>query len=606
MGTDKIVILKGENNVTNTGSGSYVFLNTGSIPYSNIIKHDDNYSFGPINNVTQYIEYTSAINENVKTLDFWAYVPTGYTARACLALIYKPGVGYIHIDEYQGNMYVYTAINGGSCLTALPLDQWVNWSLTFDNTNIYFYKNNTLVGQFAFPGFANGFQWYFGNGNKIENADQAMSGYMDNIIMSTNLYNSFPLVASNTSTPVITTIYPNNGLPNGGEIVTITGLNFDASASVKIGIYAAVTTFINSNEITIITPSNNTGSYDLILTTTAGSITLTLGYTYILMPLDNYIIKINGQDVTQTQTQRFLQKQELNIVSQYGIASNNIGITCPFELKNILYKNSNNDRIKVYNLNTLIYTGYIIDKTKNYSKNIFEISCSPLFNILNKMEVVFSDTIYISPVQRLINLIQKYAPTDYTVINISSLDISLFPNSSIIINSAGSTANILNTIIQLMDLLNIGLFIDSNFNINLYAVPTSFNKGKNINISDILIESPLIKENKTFYYDTISIDYTPTVGGVQANYTSGTGNYIKKSSIANIYFNLATAVDISNRAQLIFSKIYSESTFKISKNYNVNIGEFFSYDNYYFVCVYKEETLQSYILKGLGIDAEGL
>lgn len=86
--------------------------------------------------------------------------------------------------------------------------------------------------------------------------------------------------------PVITSVTPGTGVTNGGVVVTITGSNFWAGATVKFGPNAgAGVSVINSNSITVTTPVGAVGAVNVVVqNTNLMSATNLNGFTYVLPP----------------------------------------------------------------------------------------------------------------------------------------------------------------------------------------------------------------------------------------------------------------------------------------------------------------------------------
>jgi len=82
--------------------------------------------------------------------------------------------------------------------------------------------------------------------------------------------------------PTVSTITPNSGTTAGGTGVTITGTNFNAGATVSIGLTAATNVVVvNSTTITASTPAHAAGTVNVVVTNTdAQSGTLVNGFTY--------------------------------------------------------------------------------------------------------------------------------------------------------------------------------------------------------------------------------------------------------------------------------------------------------------------------------------
>ena len=85
------------------------------------------------------------------------------------------------------------------------------------------------------------------------------------------------------SAPSILTVTPNGGLPVGGAAITIDGSNFMAGATVSLGGSPCNTvTFINTNQLTCLTPPGTLNTIVDVVVTNLNTLTGTLlgGYTY--------------------------------------------------------------------------------------------------------------------------------------------------------------------------------------------------------------------------------------------------------------------------------------------------------------------------------------
>ena len=83
--------------------------------------------------------------------------------------------------------------------------------------------------------------------------------------------------------PTVTTVSPNNGPTAGGTVVTISGTNFAAGATVTVGSVAATNVaVVNSTTITATTPSGIAGAATVTVTNSGGqSASLGSAFTYI-------------------------------------------------------------------------------------------------------------------------------------------------------------------------------------------------------------------------------------------------------------------------------------------------------------------------------------
>jgi hypothetical protein len=101
--------------------------------------------------------------------------------------------------------------------------------------------------------------------------------------------------------PTLLSVTPNTGLINGGETVIILGSNFESGATVTFGTNPAPTVgFLNSTNLTLLTPPSVPGTVDVVLTNADGQVaTLTNGFTYLAPPVFQTVTR-SGTNVTLT------------------------------------------------------------------------------------------------------------------------------------------------------------------------------------------------------------------------------------------------------------------------------------------------------------------
>ncbi|MGC3959108.1 MAG: di-heme oxidoredictase family protein [Verrucomicrobiota bacterium] len=86
--------------------------------------------------------------------------------------------------------------------------------------------------------------------------------------------------------PVITSVTPGTGLTNGGTVVTISGSNFWAGATVKFGLnFGTSISVTDSNNITVTTPAGEVGAVNVVVQNTNLMAATNLnGFVYVLPP----------------------------------------------------------------------------------------------------------------------------------------------------------------------------------------------------------------------------------------------------------------------------------------------------------------------------------
>ncbi len=81
--------------------------------------------------------------------------------------------------------------------------------------------------------------------------------------------------------PTLASINPSSGGIVGGTSFTLTGTNLTGTTGVTFGgVSATSVTVVNDTTVTGVTPAHAVGSVDVVISTPAGSTTLTNGYTY--------------------------------------------------------------------------------------------------------------------------------------------------------------------------------------------------------------------------------------------------------------------------------------------------------------------------------------
>lgn len=80
--------------------------------------------------------------------------------------------------------------------------------------------------------------------------------------------------------PTITDVTPATGGTSGGTTVTITGTNFLSTTDVTFDGTPANVVTITDTALTVTTPAHSVGTFDVVVTTLAGSATLGAGFTY--------------------------------------------------------------------------------------------------------------------------------------------------------------------------------------------------------------------------------------------------------------------------------------------------------------------------------------
>ncbi len=144
-----------------------------------------------------------------------------------------------------------------------------------------------------------------------------------------------------SNAPVVTGISPGSGTTSGGTPVTISGSNFLSGATVSIGGTAATSVvFVNSAQLTAVTPAHAAGAVNVVVTNPGGlSSTLTNGYTYVAGLAVTAINPITGPTSGGTAVtisgSGFLSGAQVHFVSPAspsGTAATSVVIVSPTQL----------------------------------------------------------------------------------------------------------------------------------------------------------------------------------------------------------------------------------------------------------------------------------
>lgn len=103
------------------------------------------------------------------------------------------------------------------------------------------------------------------------------------------------------SMPTVTGISPSAGPTAGGQSVTITGTNLATTTGVTIGGVAVGSFSATATTVTTTTPAGTAGFASIVVTTGAGSATLTNGYRYATTPVITSIAPSGGPTAGGTQ-----------------------------------------------------------------------------------------------------------------------------------------------------------------------------------------------------------------------------------------------------------------------------------------------------------------
>jgi beta-glucanase (GH16 family) len=216
----------------------------------------------------------------------------GSTPGDVLGTIHKDSSGNPGVDQPTGGQFNFPAGDGTTNFHTYVLS-WSSNSITFSVDNNTPYETITSwsssIGPFPTPfnhpfyiimNLAVGGNFVGNPGTATINAASTFPQEMQ--IDYVRVYQDTPVQAPLLG---VIAVSPTNGCLSGGTVVTITGTNFVAGASVKIGGTTASTTYVNTNTLTAVTPALPAGAKNVVVTNPDGmSSTLVNGFNYLSGP----------------------------------------------------------------------------------------------------------------------------------------------------------------------------------------------------------------------------------------------------------------------------------------------------------------------------------
>lgn len=400
--------------------------------------------------------------------------------------------------------------------------------------------------------------------------------------------------------PTVTSISPTSGLIFGGTTTTITGTGFTGASSVTFGgLNAASFNVDSATTITAVTPAHAVGFVDVAITTAYGTATLTGGFEYrapvLFKPTTDYIITVNNIDISQTQTAKFKESQELNIIENYDYALDGVEAEMPLEFASQL---RGADPVCVYNLKgEKRFKGYVSAKQFNYKSRKLGIKALPLTDYLNKSIQAFDEPAA-SPAAHINNILNSYLPAEYKALNIAAQGQKM-QGVSVSLDTDASEVNVKSIINSLCENYDIGLF-NEGLNIRAYAVPAAFPR-VGIDIYNYLVELPVITEITDYYCDKVIVKYETAAGAGEATATAGSGALVSEFSLSDTYCTAAVAQKIAERKLAVYGRTYYIFEAPVIISLPIKISNYFIYEGYVFVLTSIQTEKTKHIIKGWGV-----
>jgi hypothetical protein len=347
-----------------------------------------------------------------------------------------------------------------------------------------------------------------------------------------------------------------------------------------------------------------------------------------LTPTGNYDLILNGQFVSTLQLSRFKQQAYLNILKKYTVDFNKISMKVPFEYADAFFPAIEDNVIQVNKSGIPIFKGYETECVNNEQTRFFEIESIPFLNFFAKNQTTYNDTTYTNAFIRLIQVLQNMLakiPNYYTINPIAVGLADNFAGIDIMINSNGQDVNDMDLLTKLLEYLQVGIYFNG-LEINFFVIPTYWPTYA-VDITETQKPCPITNRPKPACMTEIYCNQTKLTATTAPNGTENTAlslltsnpvniltnevigstsSLIFTDSLSNIFMSLDSLQILADRRNQIYSREYKEiRNLEITNLYNeIGLSTFFKYDNYIYVCTGFENRLSSYIIDGIGLQAE--
>ena len=216
----------------------------------------------------------------------------GSTPGDVLGTLHKDSSGNPGADSPTGGQFNFPTGDGTTNFHMYSVLWYTNKiSFAVDGSNVYETATSwsSSIGPFPTPfnhpfyiimNLAVGGQFVGNPGTATINSSSTFPSEMD--VDYVRVYQDLP-----TQAPLlgVIAVSPTNACSNGGTVITVTGTNFVAGATVTVGGTAATTTYVNTNTLTAVTPPLTAGAKNVVVKNPdATTSTLVNGLTYLAAP----------------------------------------------------------------------------------------------------------------------------------------------------------------------------------------------------------------------------------------------------------------------------------------------------------------------------------
>ena len=154
-------------------------------------------------------------------------------------------------------------------------------------------------------------------------------------------------------------------------------------------------------------------------------------------------------------------------------------------------------------------------------------------------------------------------------------------------------------LISLASAFDVGIYLKG---LEIFLIDPSIFPPSATDISDYLIEKPVLKERPDLFIDKVKVTYESSVGGGENTVEAGTGEIELVEALSNAYMNSTSAGILAARKFAMYNKYYYETDMLINKNIIIEPGGFIEYDNYIFLITSREEQSTSFKISVIGVE----
>lgn len=434
------------------------------------------------------------------------------------------------------------------------------------------------------------------------------AGVVDIVILNTDTGTATLTGGYTYVVPQTLNVAPSTGTTKGGTSVTVTGLYFTGTCSVKFGTDSATSVVLTgSTSITCLTPRHAAGVVDVEVTTGNGyTATLSSGFEYvktIMRKQENpFALVIDGNEVTRYQNNPLVNKEVVNIFQSTEIGLDGLTFTLPISLKplilNVIKKKP---VVELLYKDEVLFSGTMYKPKLDYDKREMEIEAVSDIQNLSKYTAVMLTSVAQNPCVLIENILEAYLDGDYVTDSIGNYSGTI--PGTVSIDSDSDEINILGVIGQLLDLITGGVWVHG-LRVGFVGFPENMTELKGIDIAAELgiLKKPVVAYLPEYYADLVVLYYYTDKASAQFEVSAGIGSLVKTFSCdAPIFMTASNAQLFADRMLAIFSKEYYTTEVTTMNTKLLDIGTYVELEDFVMLITGKETTngITTYTLIGV-------